>query len=197
MKITIKDIVLVGLFTTLLFPVVLVGILLATGTVHLDLGVDDPTAKTLSEYLERVNPDQESADSKQSIEYVANQKLQNEISTNKEDVSAEIERLESLKIENSELKKELDSRKNEIEKLVNTNNNLSDERLENLAQVYGSMKPIEAAPILLSMDDVKITAIIKKVPEVRAQAKILAAVGAMDRERAANISKLLGWKKGS
>ncbi len=197
MKLTLKDFVLVGLFTTLLFPVVLVAILLGTGTVHLDLGVDDPTAKTLSEYLERVKPEQKAADQKQSVEYQANLKLKDDLEKRQAIVQAEIERLEALKLENNNLKKELDAKKNSIEQLVNQDKELKDQRLEALARVYGSMKPIEAAPILLSMEDEKITSILKQVPESRAQAKLLAALGAMDKERAAHISRLLGWKKGS
>ena len=96
---------------------------------------------------------------------------------------------------NQRLKKEIESERKKIEALVGENRELSDEKLNALAQVYGSMKPIEAAPILLSLEDGTIAKIMEKIPEVRSKAKIMAAMGAMDNARAAVITKLLGWNK--
>jgi flagellar motility protein MotE (MotC chaperone) len=112
----------------------------------------------------------------------------------KKKVIAEIERLESLKIENTNLKNEIEAQRARIEALVGENRELSDKRIDALAQVYGSMKPIEAAPILLSLTEDQIAKIITKIPENRSKAKIMAAIGAMDRDRAAIITKILGWK---
>lgn len=194
MSIKIKDLVTVGLLSTLLFPVVLILVLLLTGVVHLDLGMDKSTAKDMTQYLEKYSPLQDEADSKQSKLFQANQKKVLEIDEKEKKVIAEIERLESLKIENTNLKNEIEAQRTRIEALVGENRELSDKRIDALAQVYGSMKPIEAAPILLSLTEDQIAKIITKIPENRSKAKIMAAIGAMDRDRAAIITKILGWK---
>jgi flagellar motility protein MotE (MotC chaperone) len=190
----IKDLVTVGLLSTLLFPVVLILVLLLTGVVHLDLGMNKSTAKDMTQYLEKYSPLQDEADSKQSKLFQANQKKVLEIDEKEKKVIAEIERLESLKIENTDLKNEIEAQRTRIEALVGENRELSDKRIDALAQVYGSMKPIEAAPILLSLTEDQIAKIITKIPENRSKAKIMAAIGAMDRDRAAIITKILGWK---
>jgi flagellar motility protein MotE (MotC chaperone) len=194
MSIKIKDLVTVGLLSTLLFPVVLILVLLLTGVVHLDLGMNKSTAKDMTQYLEKYSPLQDEADSKQSKLFQANQKKVLEIDEKEKKVIAEIERLESLKIENTDLKNEIEAQRTRIEALVGENRELSDKRIDALAQVYGSMKPIEAAPILLSLTEDQIAKIITKIPENRSKATIMAAIGAMDRDRAAIITKILGWK---
>lgn len=194
MSIKIKDLVTVGLLSTLLFPVVLILVLLLTGVVHLDLGMDKSTAKDMTQYLEKYSPLQDEADSKQSKLFQANQKKVLEIDEKEKQITAEIERLESLKIENTNLKNEIEAQRDRIEALVGENRELSDKRIDALAQVYGSMKPIEAAPILLSLTEDQIAKIITKIPENRSKAKIMAALGAMDRDRTAIITKILGWK---
>jgi len=63
-----------------------------------------------------------------------------------------------------------------------------------LAQVYAAMKPVEAAPILMNLDDNSIARIMKKIPDTRTQGKLLAAIGALNSKRAASVTKILGWK---
>ena len=194
MKFPIKDIILVGLISTIIFPVILVLVLMLTGVVHLSVGVEDNAAKDMTKYLEKYSPIQDQADAQQSKLFEANKLKINELAAQQKEVQTEVERLENLKAENSQIKDEITKQKEEIEKLVGQNKELTDKRLESLAQVYGNMKPVEAAPILLTMDDPSIAKIMKKMTEPRTKAKLLAALGAMDKARAAEISRLLGWK---
>jgi flagellar motility protein MotE (MotC chaperone) len=54
------------------------------------------------------------------------------------------------------------------------------------------MRPEEAAPILLTLNDELVATIMRLVPEVRSQSKLMGALGAMDVKRAARISRIMG-----
>jgi flagellar motility protein MotE (MotC chaperone) len=198
MKIRVKDVGTAALASLFLFPVVFVAVLLMTGTVHLSLGDGEDDKKDgLVRFLETYHPKQDSSDAEQSKLFEALKLKEAALSERENRVREEILRLENIKIENDNLKKEIEQHRVRIEQLVGQSKELSDERLDALATVYGNMKPVEAAPILLSMKDDEIVGIIRRIPEVRAQAKLMAAIGAMNIERAAVITQKLGWDKGS
>jgi flagellar motility protein MotE (MotC chaperone) len=89
----------------------------------------------------------------------------------------------------------INQNREEIDKKVGESRMLSDQKIEELAQVYAAMKPIEAAPILMNLDDNSIARILKRVPDTRSQGKLLAAIGALNTKRAASVTKILGWKE--
>jgi flagellar motility protein MotE (MotC chaperone) len=195
MDIRIRDIIGVGVASLLLFPIVFLGVLLLSDTAHIQIGTSKAVESELMGYLERFTPEQDKSDAMQSPLYKANLKKEQELREQEQFLAKEIARLEAIKVENALLKKQMDEQREKIELFVGESKDLSDAKVEELAQVYGSMKPIEAAPILLSLEDRNIARIIKRIPEVRSQAKILAALGAMERDRAASVTKILGWSK--
>lgn len=195
MNLKITDIVGVGLASVLLFPVIFFAVLLGSGTAHLEFGENTAVKEKLAGYLEKLNPIQQQSDLEQTKLFEANQKKAAEITAEESKLQEEIARLESLKAENARLKDSTMSDRKRIDQMVGENKQFTDQRVEELAQVYGAMKPVEAAPILLNLPDTAIARIVKKVPETRAQAKLMAALGAMDSKRAAEITTLLGWKK--
>jgi len=195
MKLKITDILGVGIASVLLFPVIFFAVLLGSGTAHLEFGQDSEVRAKLAGYLERMNPAQQQSDLEQSRLFEANQKKAAEVAKQQEILQEEIARLESLKAENAQLKDSVVSERKHMETMVGESKQLSDQRVEELAQVYGAMKPVEAAPILLNLDNISISKILKRVPETRSQAKLMAALGAMDSKRAADITKILGWNK--
>ncbi|MGL1902238.1 MAG: hypothetical protein OCC49_08890 [Fibrobacterales bacterium] len=194
MKVRLKDVITAGIASLFLFPVVFVVVLLATGTIHIEMGEGSAGKDGLVQFLETYHPKQDSSDSEQSKLFEAIKLRDKNLELRETRLQEEIERLENIKMENDVLKKEIGQHRDRIEKLVGESKELSDERLDALAQVYGNMKPTEAAPILLSLKDDDIVGIVKRIPEVRSQAKLMAALGAMSNERAAVITKKLGWK---
>lgn len=195
MEIRVKDIIGVGIASLLLFPVVFFTVLLASGTAHLELGgVDEQTRKKFAGYLERHTPAQELQDLEQSKLFEANKRLAAELAEQEAKLRAEAARLELIRLENSRAQEKIQQDRVHIDQMVEQSQTLSDQKVEELAQLYGAMKPVEAAPILLNLDDLSIAKIVKRVPEPRAQAKLLAAVGALNTQRAASITKILGWK---
>ncbi len=195
MKLT--DIILTGLAALFLSPVVIIAMLLYSGVIHLSAELDNEDAKDMSEFLQKYSPFQDSANAEQSKVFAAAKVGQTKLESERKQISLDIERLESLKDDNQALKTQIENERKKIETLVGENRELSDERLNQLAEVYGSMKPIESAPILLSLENKTVSKIIEKIPDIRAKAKIMAAMGAMDNARAAEITKLLGWRNGT
>lgn len=195
MNLKITDIIGIGVASLLLFPVIFFAVLLGSGTAHLEFGEDKSVQNKLLGYLEQISPQQKQSDLEQSRVFEANQLKEAELAAKQERLAEEIARLEALKAENARFKDSISQDRKRIEGLVGENRELSDVRIAELAQVYGAMKPVESAPILLNLQDTAISRILKKIPETRSQAKIMAALGAMDAKRAAEITKILGWKQ--
>jgi len=196
MDIRARDLIGVGVASLLLFPVVFFAVLLATGTAKLEVGsMSDEAKKKIAGYLERHTPEQEAQDFEQSKLYEANRQLATELEEKQRQIKEEAARLELLKLETSQNLAKIDQNRKEIDKRVGESKVLSDQKIEELAQVYAAMKPIEAAPILMNLDDDSIARIIKRVPDSRTQGKLLAAIGALSTKKAASITKILGWKE--
>jgi len=195
MNLKMTDIIGVGLASVLLFPIVFFAVLLGSGTAHLEFGENAEVKAQLAGFLERFDPAQERHDQEQSRLFEANTQLADSLEKAKKAIQEEIARLEALRAETARMQEDIRGERQRIDGLVDESKILSDQKVEELAQVYGAMKPVEAAPILLNLDDVAIARILKRVPEVRAQAKLMAAIGAMDNQRAAKITQILGWKK--
>ncbi len=196
MDIRARDLIGVGLASLVLFPVVFFAVLLASGTAKLEVGgINDETKKKIAGYLERHTPEQEAQDLEQSKLYEANLKIKAELEEKEKLLKEEAARLELLKLETSQNLAKMNANREEIDKKVGESQALSDQKIEELATVYGGMKPVEAAPILMNLDDDSIARIIKRVPDARAQGKLLAALGALSTKRAASVTKILGWKE--
>jgi len=195
MDIRARDLIGVGIASMLLFPVVFFAVLLASGMARLEVGaLNVEVKKMISGYLERNSPDQEAQDLEQSKLYEANRKLAAELEEKQQLLKEELSRLELLKLETSQNLAKITQDREEINKKVGESDVLTNQKIEELAQVYAAMKPVEAAPILMNLDDNSIARILKKIPDTRTQGKLLAAIGALSAKRAASVTKILGWK---
>jgi flagellar motility protein MotE (MotC chaperone) len=196
MDIRAKDLIGVGIASLLLFPVIFFATLLASGMARLEVGsLNIDVKKKISGYLERHLVEQEEQDLEQSKLYEANRRLAAELEEKQQLIKEEASRLELLKLETSQNMAQMNQNREEINKKVGESDALSNQKIEELAQVYAAMKPVEAAPILMNLDDNSIARILKKFPDSRTQGKLLAAIGALSAKRAAAVTKILGWKE--
>ncbi len=189
---SIKDIIGIAVVSMVFFPVVLMVMMFATGVARIDFGLDGETKAKANTYLRKYNPIQDEAEVKQMKTFEALNKKEEEIKDQQAELNREIERLELLKNENAKLKEAISKDKNDLEKLVAQSSDIKQKRIEALAEVYGTMRPEEAAPILLTMSDKMVADIMRLIPEVRSKSKLMGALGTMDVKRAARISKLMG-----
>jgi flagellar motility protein MotE (MotC chaperone) len=107
-------------------------------------------------------------------------------------LNRERERVQNLKNENARIQANIQKDRERIEKIVSQSEELQNQRMRVLGEMFGSMRPEEAAPILLTMSDKMVSNIIRMIPESRSQSKIMGALGVIDVTRAAKISQLIG-----
>lgn len=190
----LKDLLGISLVSIFLFPIVLVGIMLAAGVVHLEFGDGKDKDRIKNAYNGEDQAKQEESETKQLKSYKALETKEKELRDRETDVNVEIERLENLKLETLRAKDEIAEHRRKIEEMVGKSADIQDKQIASLAEVYGGMRPDEAAPILLSLDNAMVVRIMKKIPETRSTSKLLAALAALNVKRAAEITTLLGGK---
>lgn len=190
----LKDLLGISLVSIFLFPVILIGIMLATGVVHLETGDGKDKERLKPVFTGEDQAKQEEAEEKQLKAFKALVLKDKELKEKEAEVNREIERLENLKMETMQAKEQIAEDRRKIEEAVGKSTEAQDKQIASLAEVYGGMRPDEAAPILLSLDNAMVVRIMKKIPEARATSKLMAALAALDVKRAAAITTLLGGK---
>jgi flagellar motility protein MotE (MotC chaperone) len=188
----LKDLIGLSLISIFVFPVLLIGVMIMTGVVHLEFGNAQEKEHLREALIAAEATKQEDSEAKQLKAYKALKEKEIEVDLHEGEVAREAERVENLKLEMTREKEEILQHRRRIEELVMQNTNLQDKQILALAEVYGAMKPDDAAPILLSLKDSLVVRIMKKIPESRSTSKLLAAMAALDVRRAARITELMG-----
>lgn len=187
-----KDLLGLSLVSVFLFPVVLIAVMIGTGMARLEFGDRHEAGAPAADFLHAEPEGQEAYEEKQTKAFLALEAREAALKARKSELDAEAERLENLKLETVKAKEEIVRERGRIEELVKQSSQIQDKKIANLAEVYGAMRPDEAAPVLLSLEDNLVVRILQKVPEARSASKLLAAMAALDVRRAALITKLLG-----
>jgi flagellar motility protein MotE (MotC chaperone) len=190
----LKDLIGISLVSIFLFPVILIAIMLAAGVVHMEFGDGKDKERLKTAYTGVDQAKQEEAEAKQLKAFKALQAKERELKDKETEINRGIERLENLKLETAAAKDEIAAHRRKIEEMAGKSEELQDKQIAALAEVYGAMRPDEAAPILLSLDNAIVVRILRKIPETRATSKLLASIAALDVKRAAQITTLLGGK---
>ena len=198
----IKDIVALGLLAVVSFPMVLLGVLLWTGNVRMVFGPEaqDPNAR--AKLLERpedipgatVTGHDKESEGKPAT--AASPEKAGEMDQREAEVLREIQRLEDLRADDARLRDTIRAERERLEKLLSAGDNLENKRTEVLAATFVGMKPDQAAKILAALDDILVTAVLRKVTDDKPRAKILAALGKIDVQRAARVARLLDSGRG-
>jgi flagellar motility protein MotE (MotC chaperone) len=190
----LKDLLGISLVSLFLFPIILIGIMLAAGVAHIEFGNGKEKERIKPVFTANDQVKQEEAEAKQLKAFKALEQKGKELEEQQAEVNRETERLENLKMETLSAKEAIAEHHRKIEELVGKSSEVQDKQIASLAEVYGGMRPDEAAPILLSLDDAMVVRILRKIPETRATSKLLAALGALDVKRTAKLTSLLGGK---
>ncbi len=190
----LKDLIGISLVSIFLFPVVLIGIMLAAGVVHIEFGNGKDKERLMETFTASDKLQQNEAEERHLKAFKAAELKEAEIKARQEELNKEIERLEALRLETSKAMEEIAGERRRIEELVGKNTDVQDKQIASLAEVYGGMRPEEAAPILLSLDDAMVVRILRKIPESRSTSKLMAALAALNVKRAARLTSILGGK---
>ncbi len=188
----IRDLFGIALISIGLFPVVLLIMSLSMGVMRLEFGESSETLRKVDTFLRKYSPEQDKAEVEQMNTLKALKIQKDNLSEEMSALNRERERVQNLKNENARIQANIQKDRERIEKIVSQSEELQNQRMRVLGEMFGSMRPEEAAPILLTMSDKMVSNIIRMIPESRSQSKIMGALGVIDVTRAANISQLIG-----
>lgn len=192
----VKDVIALGLLALVSFPVILLGVLMWTGNVRLAFGPEDASQSAARERLQ-VRPEDLEHGAPLPVPATGERMdgalgmRETELDRREAEVQRELARLEEVRSQTDALRDTIQRERKRIEALLVGRDSVEATRLQVLARTFTGMKPDQAAKILNGLDDVLVTGILRTVAEDRPRAKILAAIGKLDAQRAAAIARLL------
>ena len=194
----IKDVIALGFLALVSFPVVLLGVLMWTGNVRLAFGPEDPSlvgfARTAPGPARRILPTWPICPRRLRPRGMGTGRrcCAKRSSTVARRKSRGISPgLEELRIEDSKLRDTIVAERKRVDILLSGKDSLEQSRLVILARTFTGMKPDQAARILSGLDDILVTGILRAVKDDKPRAKLLAAFGKADPQRAAMVARLL------
>ncbi|OGS33412.1 MAG: hypothetical protein A2293_03365 [Elusimicrobia bacterium RIFOXYB2_FULL_49_7] len=188
----IKDLIIIAVITIVCFPLVLGFVMFISGFMNVSFGWKKAAVENDSK-IETVKYSayEDSLATLHSKSFKALEMQRSELTERRKQVEEEEHRLDNLKLDISRRTEDLEKTKARLESMVKQSSELEERRIKQLAGIYGSMRPEEAAPILFTLNNDLIVRILRRIDEDRQKAKIMAAMGRISQERAGKISKLL------
>ncbi|MFH0920089.1 MAG: hypothetical protein V1913_06975 [Fibrobacterota bacterium] len=188
----LKDIFLVGGITVACFPIVLVLTMYATGFLNVSFGnkVKKEEPKPTIEVI-KYTPYQESLAVLHSKSFQALESQRKEIDAKEKRMAEDEARLQELKKDITRRTDDLEKTKARLEEIVKQSSVIEERRIKQLAQIYGSMRAEEAAPILFTLKDDLIVQLLRRIGDDRQKAKLMTSMGSLSKERAGKISKMM------
>ena len=193
----IKDVIALGLLALVSFPVVLLGVLMWTGNVRLAFGPEDPSQSASRERLQVRSEDLADLPSVPALPSGAARDdgslmlREAELDSREAQIQRDLSRIEELRVEDARLRDTIVAERRRIDVLLAGKDSLEQSRLIILANTFTGMKPDQAAKILSGLDDILVTGILRAVRDDKPRAKLLAAFGKADPQRAAAVARLL------
>ncbi len=190
MKITVKDIILIAGISLLSFPVLYFAMLFATGRAKIEFINPNKKKAVGSEFkYQKSNNKLDSLQVLNTESYLASVKEREGVAKEKEALVKQQERMNILLAELNRTREQLAQERAKFEQLVDKNDQLEAKRIKQLANVYGAMRPNEAATILETLNDDLFIKIIRAIGDDRQKGKIMAAVS---KTKASRVSKKMG-----
>lgn len=189
-----KDFIALGLLALASFPVILLGVLLWTGNVRLAFGPEGSTPGLERERLQTRPEDMHGIGPNLPTPNHMDGALglrEAELDRREAEVQREMAHLGDLRAQDERLRDTIVSERKRIEALLGSRDSLENKRLLVLGQTFTAMKAKQAAEILVSMDDVLVTGVLRAIKDDKPRGKILAEIGKLDTKRAATIARLL------
>ena len=187
----IKDILVVTMLTVLLFPFILGFVMYSSGFMTLKFGVLKEDKNTVKVEKIRFSEFQDSLASLHAMSFKSFEKQRIELKNREERILEEEDRLNELKKEIAARNQDLQKTRNRMEELVKESSDLQKKRIKQTAQVYGSMRPEEAAPVILTLKNKLIVDIFRAMGDDRQKAKLMVAMKKIDVKRTGRISKMM------
>ncbi len=193
MKLTIKDIIIIGVITILSFPVMYLSMLFVTGNAKIVLASKEQGNVEGGKKLKYMKHSKrkDSLIISHSQAFLASAREREEVEKEREQLVKQQERINMLVQELDRTRQDLLTERAKFEDYIEKNDQLEDKRIKQLAKVYGAMRANEAAQILETLNDKLLVQIFTSMSDDRQKAKIMSN---LSKEKAGRISRILGTK---
>jgi flagellar motility protein MotE (MotC chaperone) len=187
MKLSLREIIIIALTTTLSFPVIYLLLMLMTGGARIEFNQPKKDeSKDQQVKLIKLDAKRESLAASQSQTFMAVEQQKADLSKEKQQLVEQQQRITMVQQELEKTRAEMAAEREKLEKLVSQSDDLDKKRIKQLAKVYGAMRAEEAARILETLDDGLCVDILASISDDRQKAKILTA---LSPDKAARVSK--------
>lgn len=173
----LKEIIIIAVVAVFSFPILYAAFLIANGMLRIEYG----TPQKIVEEKKKIQTNKRTAKTDsilvtQSRTFQALQNEKIEIEKERNRLKNQQDRMDLLTKELEEKQKKLEAERNKLESLVAKNDSLENIKCKNQAKVYMAMKPLEAATIIETLQDIQAAKILNAMNDDRQKAKILSAL---------------------
>ena len=177
MKLTLKDLIAIGIVTVDSLPVLYLIALFLLGYARLEIGPMklDPDERRQVRLM-RQTWRRDSLAVVMSQTYRANQAAADSLEEERKRLQREKDQVELIKAELEREREGLQRERERLEELISQSQDLQDKRVKQLARVYGAMRPAEAARILETLSDDLVVKILRGMGDARQSGKIMQAL---------------------
>jgi len=185
MQLKNRDILLITIVMVLSLPLMYFLMLLATGNARIEFGQPDKQQEREVVKTVKDTPYRDSLLVQQSKTFKALQQEREERTTELERLAEERSRIEMMQQELENARTALVEERRRLEQAVQKNDASDEQKIKQLAKVYGSRKPIEAAQIMETLEDDLFIKVLTSIGDDRQKAKIMELIS---KAKAARIS---------
>lgn len=190
-KVSLKDIIKIGVIAILSFPLLYVIMLFAVGSLRIVFVKPHQDSKQPIEEVRLLKQTafRDSLAETHMVSYHALQRENEEVKQENERLKSQQERIAIIQQELERERNELAQERERLEKLVSMSEELKDKKIKQISRVYGAMRPAEAAHILETIDDDLVVKILTGISDDRQRGKIMSA---LPTEKAKRITRKMG-----
>ncbi|KMQ50622.1 Flagellar protein FlbB [Chitinispirillum alkaliphilum] len=190
MNLRLKDIIAIAVVMCVSFPIIYLLILFLTGTARIEFGPSGDVESRLKQIeTVRQSSRRDSLAAVNTKTFLAIQQQRAQLEEERARNQAQKERLDILQREIVRERERLAEKRSSLETLVDKGAGLDEDRVRELARLYGAMRPAEAAAIIETLDDELALRIVTSINDDRQKGRILAA---LSRAKASRLSRMLG-----
>jgi len=190
MKLSVKDLIAIAAVTIVSFPVLYLIVLFATGNARVEFGRKKEDVKRVDDLrVIHLTSRRDSLIAAHSEAYRANLTQEEKLKERERLLNERENRVKMLEQELEQQKLAIIQERKALEDAVQKSDEAAEKKSRQVAKIYGTMRPSEAAQILEKMNDEEVARILKGIGDERQKGKIMEA---LSDEKAIRVSRIIG-----
>lgn len=189
MNLKLKELVIIAAVMVFSFPLLYVALLFTTGQARVQFGQKkEVVEKEKKVELIRHTNRKDSIAVANSRSFLALQQEQENLQAERQRLQDQQQHMDMMQRDIETQKTAITGERQKLESLVTKSDSLDKKKIQQLAKVYGAMRPAEAAQIIETLDDPLVVKILGAISDDRQKARILSL---LSKEKAGRISNLM------